>query len=79
MSMKVTDYITAIEEFVPQLEELGFTIGDYNCDLPVISLRGFGISTYVQMDDLQELEYWTDPEEHAKLLEAIEKEGALNE
>lgn len=64
--MDLFDYIAAIEEFGPALTELGYELGDFNDQLPVIHVSGHGLSTYVHMDDRAQLEALVDPSLHAE-------------
>ncbi len=70
--MQLGNYIAAVERFAPALLELGYAVGDFNDTLPVLFVSGHGLTTYVHMEDVEQLESLIDPELHAERQAALE-------
>lgn len=61
--MDVIEYIERVEHYVPLLEGLGYEVGTSNgC---VLYLYGWGISTYLPLDEVDALDSMVDLELHA--------------
>ncbi|HEY3434204.1 MAG TPA: hypothetical protein VGK41_00990 [Solirubrobacterales bacterium] len=73
-NLSIIAYIVAVEEFVPALLELGYTLGDVSPATATIHLAGNGLETYVSMEDTALLESLVDPELHRERLEPPEPE-----